>query len=247
MSQNPNHDDPTETAAPEDAAADDPAQTQVLPSGGTRLLGPDETRADAHDTQVLSPEDTQVLDAGDGTGDGTGRSARPDEPLSVFDVPDVPDDERTVAAAGTAPFGTTPPYDAPSAAAPQHATPSPGGSPHPGPFSSGTPYGAAPGGTGDGPGAYGPGAYGPGYRGQTGWAPAATPPAPLVRTTPRTGTIVWGFIVLAVGLGVLAVAAGARIDVGLATILLLAVAGAVLVVASVVSGIRRRNHADGDA
>lgn len=65
-------------------------------------------------------------------------------------------------------------------------------------------------------------------------------PAPLVSTTPRTGTIVWGFVILAVGLAVLGAAAGLRIDVGLGLIVLLAVAGGVLVVASVVGGLRRR-------
>ncbi|AEG43530.1 hypothetical protein [Isoptericola variabilis] len=72
----------------------------------------------------------------------------------------------------------------------------------------------------------------------------ATPPErearPLVRTGPRTGTVVWGFLVMAVGVGVLAQAAGARIDVELAAIVLLGVAGALLVLGSVVSGVRRR-------
>ncbi len=71
--------------------------------------------------------------------------------------------------------------------------------------------------------------------------PAAPAPAQaLVRTGPRTGTIVWGFLVVAVGIGVLAQAAGARIDVELATILLLGVAGALLVLGSLLGAARRR-------
>jgi hypothetical protein len=69
-------------------------------------------------------------------------------------------------------------------------------------------------------------------------SPAAS--RPLVRTGPRTGTIVWGFLVVAVGIGLLAQAAGARIDVELATILLLGVAGALLVLGSLLSAARRR-------
>jgi hypothetical protein len=73
------------------------------------------------------------------------------------------------------------------------------------------------------------------------WTP---PPAPLVRTTPRVGTIVWGFVIVAIGIGALSVSAGARLDVGLALIYLLAVAGGVLIVASVVSAARRRSRSE---
>ncbi len=72
-------------------------------------------------------------------------------------------------------------------------------------------------------------------------APGSPAPSrPLVRTGPRTGTIVWGFLVVAVGIGLLAQASGARIDVELATILLLGVAGALLVLGSLLSAARRR-------
>jgi hypothetical protein len=63
---------------------------------------------------------------------------------------------------------------------------------------------------------------------------------PLVRTAPRTSTSVWGFIVLAVGIVTIAVAAGATLDLGLVAIWLLAAAGAVLVVASIAGAVRRR-------
>jgi hypothetical protein len=57
---------------------------------------------------------------------------------------------------------------------------------------------------------------------------------------PRVGTAVWGLIVIAVGLGILAVAAGVVFDIGAALIVLLGVAGVILVVGSVVSSLRRR-------
>ncbi|MBO0608608.1 hypothetical protein J0911_06130 [Myceligenerans salitolerans] len=59
---------------------------------------------------------------------------------------------------------------------------------------------------------------------------------------PRVGTVVWGLVVLAIGLGVLAAAAGARIDVSLAAILLLGGAGIALVAGSIVSSFRRRGE-----
>jgi hypothetical protein len=68
----------------------------------------------------------------------------------------------------------------------------------------------------------------------------SAPERPLVRTGPRTGTIVWGFLVVAVGVGLLAEAAGARVDVELGAILLLGAAGALLVLGSLVSAARRR-------
>ncbi|WP_402461650.1 hypothetical protein [Isoptericola aurantiacus] len=75
-----------------------------------------------------------------------------------------------------------------------------------------------------------------------GAAPEGAPvrSAPLVRTGPRTSTIVWGLIVLVVGSGLLARTAGATIDTELAAILLLTVAGALLLVGSLVGAARRR-------
>ena len=70
------------------------------------------------------------------------------------------------------------------------------------------------------------------------WVPGEqTPP---VRRGPRVSTIVWGFVIVAFGVVVLAAALGARVDLGLATIVVLAAAGITLVVGSVVSGARRR-------
>ena len=54
----------------------------------------------------------------------------------------------------------------------------------------------------------------------------------------RVGTVVWGLVIAACGLGVLAWAGGARIDLQLALIILLAGAGLALLVGSLVSGAR---------
>jgi hypothetical protein len=70
---------------------------------------------------------------------------------------------------------------------------------------------------------------------------ATIPPRPISKT-PRVGTIVWGFIVLAVGLGLLASALGQAIDYGLALILLLAGAGVALLAAALISGSRRSHR-----
>ncbi|GHH72461.1 hypothetical protein [Promicromonospora soli] len=64
--------------------------------------------------------------------------------------------------------------------------------------------------------------------------------AVAARRGPRVGTAVWGLIVIAVGLGILAVSAGVVFDLGVALIVLLGAAGAILVVGSVVSSLRRR-------
>lgn len=57
---------------------------------------------------------------------------------------------------------------------------------------------------------------------------------------PRVGTAVWGLVVIAVGLGILAVAAGVVFDLGVALIVLLGAAGVILVAGSVISSVRRR-------
>lgn len=72
---------------------------------------------------------------------------------------------------------------------------------------------------------------------------AALPPLPLPEDRgPRAGTVVWGLVVAAVGIGILALAAGAEIDGQLALIVLLAAAGVALLVGSVVSSARRRGR-----
>jgi hypothetical protein len=69
--------------------------------------------------------------------------------------------------------------------------------------------------------------------------PAAEPaPADPPRRRLRVGTVVWGLVIAAIGVGLLAWAAGFAIDLQLAMIVLLAVAGTALLVGSIVSGAR---------
>ncbi|MEZ0449439.1 hypothetical protein [Cellulomonas sp. ICMP 17802] len=73
--------------------------------------------------------------------------------------------------------------------------------------------------------------------------PVGEPAAPVAPVTPprrrlRVGTVVWGLVIAAIGVGLLAWAAGVAIDLQLAMIVLLAVAGTALLVGSIVSGAR---------
>lgn len=70
-------------------------------------------------------------------------------------------------------------------------------------------------------------------------APAGTGKAPA-RPPVRIGTIVWGLVIAAIGVLVLALAAGATIDSGLAVIGLLAGSGIALLIGALVSAARRR-------
>lgn len=74
-----------------------------------------------------------------------------------------------------------------------------------------------------------------------GGAPDQGVAAPRTRG-PRVATIVWGFVVFALGAAVLAGALGADVDLGLAAIVVLVVAGVTLVVGSIVSSARRRGR-----
>ncbi|GAA2217893.1 hypothetical protein GCM10010413_02820 [Promicromonospora sukumoe] len=81
----------------------------------------------------------------------------------------------------------------------------------------------------------------PGQPGQPGQAVQPAPPAQAApKRGPRVGTAVWGLVVIAVGLGILAVAAGVVFDLGVALIVLLGAAGVILVAGSVISSVRRR-------
>lgn len=55
---------------------------------------------------------------------------------------------------------------------------------------------------------------------------------------PRVGTVVWGLVVIALGAGVIALATGSTIDLGLAAIVLLAGAGLALLIGSLAAGLR---------
>ncbi|WP_423462389.1 hypothetical protein ACO229_18145 [Promicromonospora sp. MS192] len=114
----------------------------------------------------------------------------------------------------------------------------------PGPQTGPVPVGGQPVLTGSAPtgaGPAGPGQAAPAHAGaaQTG-QPGQPVAQPAVRRGPRVGTAVWGLIVIAIGLGILAVAAGVVFDLGVALIVLLGAAGVILVVGSVVSSVRRR-------
>lgn len=122
----------------------------------------------------------------------------------------------------TTPLPAMPPADPLSVDGPSVDAP-PVGAPPVGAPSTGAPlYGAAPTTSGADPSS-------------TGGAPGALP-----RRGPRVATIVWGFVIVAFAVVVLAAALGARVDLGLATIVVLAAAGVTLVVGSIVSGARRR-------
>ncbi len=69
--------------------------------------------------------------------------------------------------------------------------------------------------------------------------PAGTGKAPA-RPPVRIGTIVWGLVITAIGVLVLALVAGATIDSGLAVIGLLAGSGIALLIGALVSAVRRR-------
>lgn len=68
----------------------------------------------------------------------------------------------------------------------------------------------------------------------------APAPAPHQDRGPRVGTVVWGLVVAAIGVGLLAVALGVVFDVELAFIVLVAAAGVLLLVGSVFGARRRR-------
>lgn len=70
----------------------------------------------------------------------------------------------------------------------------------------------------------------------------ATPPPVPVATDVRVGTIVWGLVLAAVGVGFLALAAGLTFDVELAFIAIVALAGVGLVAGAVVTAVRRNQH-----
>lgn len=70
--------------------------------------------------------------------------------------------------------------------------------------------------------------------------PAQQAAQAVAQRGPRVGTAVWGLIVIAVGLGILAVSAGVVFDLGVALIVLLGAAGVILVAGSVISSLRRR-------
>ena len=92
--------------------------------------------------------------------------------------------------------------------------------------------------------------YTPGVPAPTGHIRVVSPsdePVPSAPVAQRVGTVVWGLVVAAVGVGLLSVAWGANLDAELALIVLLGAAGVALLVGSLVglrrSRVRREGHA----
>ena len=75
-------------------------------------------------------------------------------------------------------------------------------------------------------------------------AAAPTPAEPIAPARPalRVGTIVWGLVLAVIGAGVIAVAAGARFDVELASSALLTLAGVALLAGAIATSARRRQR-----
>ena len=65
-------------------------------------------------------------------------------------------------------------------------------------------------------------------------------PVPTVSTRPRPTTIVWGFLVAAIGVLALTTATGIILDPGAALISVLAAGGVGLIGAAIFNGVRRR-------
>lgn len=74
----------------------------------------------------------------------------------------------------------------------------------------------------------------------TGPVPQAGPVLAPRPSGPRVGTVVWGLVVVVIGLGLLATAAGFRIDLDVAAIVVLGAAGLALVGGSILTSLRRR-------
>ncbi|GAA4830752.1 hypothetical protein GCM10023221_02990 [Luteimicrobium xylanilyticum] len=71
---------------------------------------------------------------------------------------------------------------------------------------------------------------------------SAPEPARGRRRPVRVGTVVWGLVVAACGVLVLAAAGGAHIDGGTVAIAILGGAGVALVLGSIITGVRRRDR-----
>lgn len=67
------------------------------------------------------------------------------------------------------------------------------------------------------------------------------PTTPVERPRLRVSTAVWGLVIAAIGVGILALVAGAVFDLQLALIALLAVAGAAMLGGSIAAAARHRD------
>jgi len=74
------------------------------------------------------------------------------------------------------------------------------------------------------------------YTGATDFPPIPDPP---VNKEPRPVTIVWGFVVMAIGVLAISLAAGAAVDLGLVLVWLPAICGISLILAAVLAATRK--------
>jgi len=74
------------------------------------------------------------------------------------------------------------------------------------------------------------------YLGTAAFPPVPEPP---VNTAPRPVTIVWGFVIMAIGVLAISFAAGAAVDLGLVLIWLPAICGIALITAAMLAAIKK--------
>ncbi|WP_456824819.1 hypothetical protein [Cellulomonas sp. P5_E12] len=221
------------TAAPDDTAVIPVSDTTAAPDDTAVIPVDDTTAALAEDTVAirLAPAAEEVaavaVEEGQSVGDDTGLSALPLETRALPATDDgsagPADEPVTTSADGSVPPSTAAtPYPSPIG-----ALYAPTGRPEPT-----TPLPTS---------AYAQPVSAP-YPVSDRIEPVATPVDPTPVDPPRrrlrVGTVVWGLVIAAIGVGLLAWAAGVAIDLQLAMIVLLAVAGTVLLVGSILSGAR---------
>jgi hypothetical protein len=74
------------------------------------------------------------------------------------------------------------------------------------------------------------------YLGTASFPPVPEPP---VNTAPRPVTIVWGFVIMAIGVLAISFAAGVAVDLGLVLVWLPALCGFALIAAAILSAVKR--------
>ena len=74
------------------------------------------------------------------------------------------------------------------------------------------------------------------YLGTASFPPVPEPP---VNTAPRPVTIVWGFVIMAIGVLAISFAAGAAVDLGLVLVWLPAICGFALIAAAIMSAVKK--------
>lgn len=212
-----------ETDVTEKSTADETAVIEQVDEDDTAVI--EQVDDDETPTAVIQTDPaTEVIDTRDEAPNSDATAVIAAEPTEVMDAP------------GAAPGGGSPTVEGSDA-------------PTPDPYPSTAAYPAAePHASGAAPDAT-PGVDATQQQGSPAWAsapaqtwtPEPTPVAPRAQG-PRSGTVIWGLVVVALGAAILAAAAGLRIDFQLAFIALLATAGVALLISSLVSAVRRRDR-----